>query len=406
MSRLTLILGGIFIAGVVIAIAISIPLIIRHTSKETEQKAVIVKPMDTFIQLLRSPDEQIGFPKGVSPRVLSFPKDHGPHLENRLEWWYYTGNLETESGRHFGYQLTFFRMALTPNPVQRESKWATNQMYMAHFALTDVKNKRFYASERKSRGAVGLAGAVAQPFEVWVENWSAIDGSQLPQIRPGIARAAGSSMHLSATEDGTAINLLLKEGKPVVLGGDNGRVIKSAEASMTSYYYSLSRMPTNGTIRVAGVTFQVKGLSWLDREWGNGLLGKDQVGWSWFALQLSDEREMMFYLLRGRGGRTDPFSRGVFVRIDGSIRLLTLDDVQIEVLDYWESPFGSRYPSGWQIYIPSEKLTLGIEPYLANQELDLSMGRYWEGAVKVEGTSHGQPISGNGYVELTGFSRE
>ncbi len=148
----------------------------------------------------------------------------------------------------------------------------------------------------------------------------------------------------------------------------------------------------------------MKGLSWLDREWGNGLLGKDQVGWSWFALQLSDGREVMFYLLRERDGSDSPFSRGVLVSGDGSSRPLTLSEIQIDVYDHWQSPTNeTRYPSRWRMHIPKEQLTLAIEPYVANQELNLSMGRYWEGAVKVEGTSHEQPIHGSGYVELTGF---
>lgn len=401
MSRPVLILGSVFLAAVVIVVSVSVW--VKGVKEKPEKEVILANSGDLFIKLLWPPDERLGFPKGAAPRPFSFPADHGPHLESRLEWWYYTGNLETESGRHFGYQLTFFRMALTPKPVSRDSKWATNQMYMSHFAFTDVEKKHFYAFERKSRGAAGLAGAQANPFFVWVENWSAIDGSQLPPIRPGIVRDEGSSMYLSATDDEVAINLLLRGGKPVVLGGDNGRVRKSAEADMASYSYSLTRMPTMGTIRVSGKTFQVEGLSWLDREWGNGLLGKDQVGWSWFALQLSDEREVMFYLLRERDGSASPFSRGVLVSGDGFFRPLTLDEIQIDVQDYWQSSLGSRYPSHWRMQLPREQLTLEINPYLADQELNLSMGRYWEGAVKVTGKNKGQPISGSGYVELTGF---
>ena len=114
-----------------------------------------------------------GFARALRPRVLSFPRDHGPHPEYRTEWWYYTGNVQTADGRHFGFQLTFFRSALAPQMAARESAWATAQVYMAHLALTDVETGRFYAFERFSRAALGLAGARAQPFAVWVEDWSA-----------------------------------------------------------------------------------------------------------------------------------------------------------------------------------------------------------------------------------------
>lgn len=402
MSRPVWISGLVCLAAVVIIVSVSV--LVKDTQKKDGKEAVKVNLGDIFIELLRRPDDSLGFPTGAAPYAFSFPADYGPHPESRLEWWYYTGNLDAGGGHHFGYQLTFFRMALAPKQVERESKWGTNQMYMAHFALTAVETKRFDAFERKSRGALGLAGAQAHPFSVWVENWSAVDGSQLPPLRPGIARAEGSSMYLSATDDDIAINLVLTPGKPVILHGEDGRVRKSAEADLVSYYYSLTRMPTTGTLRVAGKTFQVKGLSWLDREWGNGLLGKNQVGWSWFSLQLSDEREVMFYLLLERDGHDSPLSRGVLVSGDGSSRPLTLSEIQIDVYDQWQSPKDARsYPSRWRIHLPKEQLTLAIEPYVANQELNLSMGRYWEGAVKVSGTSNGQPIHGSGYVELTGF---
>ena len=399
MSRRILTLGSVFLAAVVIAILVSV------TAQDTpENEKSTPGKGNIFIKLLRDADIS-GFPKVLSPRAFSFPADHGPHPEHRLEWWYYTGNLETETGRHFGYQLTFFRMSLSPQPVKRVSKWGT-QAYLSHFALTDVENQRFYAFERKSRGAVGLAGAQAHPFGVWVENCFALDGSELPKIRPGVELAEGERMYLSATEDEVAIDLMLARGKAPVPVGDKGMSRKSEEAGNASYYYSLTRMPTTGTIRIAGKTFQVRGTSWLDREWGSSLLGKDQAGWDWFALQLDDEREVMFYLLRQCDGGASPFSRGVFVRADGSSCPLTLEDIQIDVLNHWQSPIsGTRYPARWRLHIPAEGLTLAIEPYLGDQELNLSMGWYWEGAVRVSGTNNGQPISGSGYVELTGFGK-
>ncbi len=238
MSRPVWISGLMFLAAVVLIVFVSV--LVRDTQKKDGTEAVKANSGDLFIELLRRPDDSLGFPKGAAPHTFSFPADHGPHPESRLEWWYYTGNLDARGGHHFGYQLTFFRMALTPKPVARESKWGTNQMYMAHFALTDVETKHFDAFERQSRGAIGLAGAGAHPFSVVAENRSAVDGSQLPPLRPGIAMAEGLSMYLSATDDDIAINLVLTHGKPVILGGEDGRVRKSAEADLVSYYYSLT----------------------------------------------------------------------------------------------------------------------------------------------------------------------
>lgn len=358
---------------------------------EKPKQTQAIESMPAFTDLLRG-DETLGFARALEPRPFSFPSDWGPHIEYRIEWWYVTGNLETENKRHFGYQLTFFRLALTPKPAQRESAWGTNQIYMAHFALTDVEAGQFYAFERFSRAALSLAGANAQPFEVWLENWSisGTDGAVLP-------------MQLGATQENVAVKLTLESAKNVALQGNKGLSNKSAEAGNASYYYSLTRMPTQGTIQIDGNSFEVKGLSWFDHEWSTSALGKDTVGWDWFSIQLDDGREIMFYLLRQQDGRASPASDGVLISTDGSTRRLTRDAVQIVVRSHWQSPLDeTRYPSRWRMDIESEGLSLDIKPYLANQELNLSV-RYWEGAVQVKGTSFGQPVSGNGYVELTGY---
>src|SRR5262245_3579329 len=151
-------------------------------------------------------DDVRGYARATAPRDFVFPLDHGPHPDFRTEWWYYTGNLRTREGRHFGFQLTFFRNALRSDPVARDSNWGTTQVYLAHFALTDTYRGRFLAFARSSREALGLAGARAQPFRVWVEDWSVEDdaSSALP-------------MRLRAAEAGAAIDLILESAKPVVL---------------------------------------------------------------------------------------------------------------------------------------------------------------------------------------------
>ena len=115
-----------------------------------------------------------GFAHVEQPREFRFPDDHGPHPDYRTEWWYYTGNLRSADGRRFGFQLTFFRSALRA-PAQRPeraSAWAAEQVYMAHFAVSDVAAGGFHEFERFNRGALGLAGAQAVPFRVWLEDWS------------------------------------------------------------------------------------------------------------------------------------------------------------------------------------------------------------------------------------------
>ena len=341
------------------------------------------------------PGDPTGFARATAPRRFSFPADLGPHPEFRTEWWYYTGNLETAAGRHFGFQLTFFRTALAPPAAgvpARASAWAASQLYLAHFALTDTAGRRFHAWSRLGREALGLAGARAIPFRVWLEDWSA--ASEAPD---------GLPVRLRAAQGDVAIDLVLASDKPVVLQGDHGLSRKGPEPGNASYYYSRSRMSARGSVRAGGEPLAVSGLAWMDREWSTSALGPDLVGWDWLALQLDDGRDVMVYRLRRRDGAVDLHSTGTLVAADGATRPLAADEVTLNARDHWTSPRSRvRYPSRWRLAIPGAGLSLEIIPRLADQELIVGT-RYWEGAVRVEGTAAGRPIAGRGYVELVGY---
>ena len=357
----------------------------------------LVQPSMSLAQALGG--DTTGFARADRPRVFTFPDDHGQHPAYRTEWWYYTGNLETKAGRHFGFQLTFFRTALRPEEALRDSRasaWSTRQVYMAHFALSDVASQQFHTFQRLSRAALELAGASAMPFRVWLEDWSG-EGQT----------ATALPMRLRAGQDDVWLDLTLTSDKPVVLQGDNGLSQKGRGEGNASYYYSLTRLQTSGVIRLGDEEFQVQGLSWMDREWSTSVLGDTLVGWDWFALQLSTGQELMFYQLRQAQGGSNVFSRGTLIEPDGTTQTLASDMVQIEVLETWRSPSpGAVYPAKWRLRIPSRDIDLTITPHMANQEMH-TLIRYWEGAVRVQGSQHGQrqhPITGHGYVELTGYS--
>jgi predicted secreted hydrolase len=326
-------------------------------------------------------------------RPLVFPPDQGPHPDFQTEWWYYTGNLDTPDGRHFGYQLTFFRRALLPpqEVIQRPSDWATNQIYMAHFALTDVAVNSYHAFERLERGAAGLAGAQSAPYTVWLEDWQ-------------VSQVSTDTYRLQAQQDGWALQLTLRDLKGFILQGDHGYSRKGPAPGQASYYYSQTRLPTQGVITSAGIEYPVSGSSWMDHEFSTSALGKDQAGWDWFALQLDDGSELMVYQLRRTDGGIDPFSSGRYVAPNDSVYPLARQDFHIQVEDYWTSPqTKARYPARWTVQVPGEGLVLDIEPFIADQELRLSYA-YWEGAVKFSGAHNGKPVSGSGYVELTGYA--
>jgi predicted secreted hydrolase len=326
---------------------------------------------------------------------LEFPRDLGAHEAYQTEWWYYTGNLENTAGRPFGYELTIFRRGLTPGLVQASvpssSKWRSNQVYFAHFTVSDIANQSFYPAERFSRGAAGLAGAQAQPYEVWLEDWS------MREVGP-------SQVQLQAKTDDVAIDLLLEQTLPPVLQGDRGYSIKGPEPGNASFYYSIVQQKTKGAVTIKDETFAVTGVSWKDHEYSTSALSAGTEGWDWFSLQFDDGSALMLYGLRQENGAAIAAqSSGTFVAANGATQHLNKEDWTVSVLNTWKSPQSATvYPAKWQIVIPKLDKTLTVTPAMPNQELNI-LTTYWEGAVEVSGQQAKQPIQGKGYVELTGY---
>ncbi len=370
-----------------LALVLTVILLLTGVWLLSRPPAATPEPIDLG-QLLGGAAEQ-GFERALKPRPFSFPEDHGPHLGFRNEWWYFTGNLETASGGRFGFQLVFFRNALAPGKATGDSRWRTQQAWMAHFAVTDVQADAFHAFERFNRGALDLAGARAKPFEVWLDDWR-------------VTEAAGR-WRLQAREQGVVLDLWLMSETDPLLQGEAGLSRKSAESGNASYYYSLPRLSAEGELKMGGQAHRVSGLAWLDREWSTSALSQDQAGWDWFSLQLGDGSDLMYYRLRRKDGSTDPFSAGSWRSALGRQVRLGPKDVQLESLDHWESPRGGRYPVRWRLTIPSLELALEVVPVIEQQELDLYV-RYWEGAVDARGVRASQPIEGRGYLELTGYA--
>jgi predicted secreted hydrolase len=352
-------------------------------------------PPPTQVTGLLGQQDAAGFAQVLAPRAFSFPQDHGPHPQFRQEWWYFTGNLDAADGERLGFELTFFRYALAPGaaaePAAGASAWRTDQLYMAHFAVTDVARGRFRSAQKLSRGALGLAGAQADPLRVWIDDWS--------------LTATASGWRLRAAGQGYALELDLTPAGAPVLNGEAGFSRKSDEPGAASYYYSLPRIAVRGQLRRDGEPLAVHGLAWCDREWGSGGLGARQVGWDWFALQLEDGTALMFYALRGRDGARDPHSAGTWIGTDGETRALKSGEVLLEVTGHWLGADRVRYPSGWRLRVPSLALEVTVQPVLADQELR-GTPRYWEGAVDVSGTRAGERLGGRGYAELVGYPQE
>ena len=335
-----------------------------------------------------------GFVLADGSRQLTFPDDFGAHEEFRTEWWYYTGNLQTPEGRHFGFELTIFRVGLQPPTVElpADSEWYDHSIYFAHFAVSDIAGEQFYAFERYARPGPGLAGAQADPYRVWVEDWS-------------IREQGSATYHLRAQQEDLSLDLTLTDEMGVVLHGEEGYSRKGKDAANASYYYSQPRLRAEGSIEVDGVPYPVNGLAWKDHEFSTSVLDEDQIGWDWFSLQFEDGSALMLFQLRERDGQLSESSSGTFITANGTPQPMQNSDFEVTVLDQWQSPHTQGvYPAAWEIRLRKPDCLLQVSPWMADQEIHFPAVTYWEGAVHFEGTCGETPASGNGYIELTGYA--
>lgn len=323
------------------------------------------------------------FEQASEQRELAFPADHGPRPEFQSEWWYFTGNVQAEE-RELAYQLTFFRRALDFDAPRLDSDWAARDAYMAHFALTDVRTGRFHAFERFERAALGLAGARAAPWSVWLRDWRASGDLDAGSVR------------LEARADGCAIDLELTADSALVLHGDRGFSRKGPAGAGASHYYSIPRWTTRGTLELDGLRHDVRGASWFDREFFTAALAPAQVGWDWFALRFDDGSALMLFHVRTAGASSG--RGGTWIAASGAARALRPEEFELEPLTTWQSPSSAAaYPVRWRVRLAEPALELLVEARTQNCELALGV-RYWEGPVRASGT-----LPGAGFMELTGY---
>jgi predicted secreted hydrolase len=340
------------------------------------------------LQAILGDDATEGFERATTVRAFTFPVDHGPHPAYRTEWWYLTGSLQDDQGQWYGVQFTAFRRALAPPATEpSHNPWRTPQVYLAHLALSDTTTDRHFDDQRMVRAHPQLAGARAQPFAVWVDGWTLASAGE-----------AFLPLQLKAHSMSFGIDLVMSEGKPIVLQGEQGLSRKSPQQA--SYYYSMTRLKTTGTLRVGERTFKVHGHTWLDREWSTSVLSNAQIGWNWFALQLHQGDDVMLFKLRRQDGSRDPYDSGVWVDPEGAYRVLQEEDFNLTPLHYWRDEHGVRWPIRWQLTFTEPPRSLVIEAAFPNQRMDTTLV-YWEGLVDV--LSAEARIIGRGYMELTGY---
>lgn len=329
-----------------------------------------------------------GFLVARPGHAFRFPADHGSHPGFRSEWWYYTGLLEDPGGRGYGFQLTFFRQASPPAAWKGNRHWQSDQLYLAHAALTDVAGRRFAYDERLNRGGL-LAGAAEGDLGLFNGAWS--------------AREDGGQQHLRFSVEGRSLALDLRPLSPPVVFGEGGVSRKGDDPTAASHYVTFPRMEAHGELGEGSRTTPLKGQVWMDHEWSSNQLSAGQVGWDWAGLRLRDGRSLMAYRIRRADGSADPWSTLTEVDAQGQVARSTRAWT-MTARGQWRSPrSGTTYPASMAIRAWGE--TWVLEPLLADQELRTRRSNgisYWEGACRVRDGAGAEV--GEGYLELTGYA--
>jgi predicted secreted hydrolase len=329
----------------------------------------------------------------VNP-VFDFPRDHGSHPGYRIEWWYITGHLCDDVAHRYGFQATFFRYAMVSNTSTAIEAFGTNQLYMAHMALTDVKQQKFYHEERLNRDGWD-ASARTEDLDLKNGNWS-------------LCRTEGETMELQASiQSDIQLQLTLEPTQSKVVFGKDGLSRKGADPSACSWYITFPRLKVSGVLGRNEDTLAVSGEAWMDHEISSSQLGHEQVGWDWLSARLNDGSEIMVYILRDTEGRPDPFSTLAWIDIDGRVHHVGPDRFSWSSDGSWTSPeTGAVYPIDVTLRgqrPDGEPFEFKVKPLLRGQELVGQLGgiSYWEGACDL--VEAGKPI-GEAYMELTGYS--
>lgn len=326
--------------------------------------------------------------KVVRGRELLFPRDHGSHPEFRVEWWYITGLVQ--SGQDvLGFQITFFR-ARPERQTENPSRYAPNQILIAHAALSDPRRRRLLHAQRIARAGFGLAQALEGRTAVWIDDW------RLEQ--------AGNGYRMHLPPDPFGYDFTLTRTQPPMLNGDAGYSRKGPRPESASYYYSVPHLAVSGTVVQDGRADRVTGKAWLDHEWSSSLLDERAQGWDWIGIHLDDGGALMAFRIRARDGAT--LWAGATLRDAAGVqRTYEPHEIAFEPVRTWQSPrTGARYPVDWRVTVGPAQYA--VRTLMEDQEQDARSTTgtvYWEGAVEV--LQQGRRV-GAGYLELTGYWRK
>jgi predicted secreted hydrolase len=317
-------------------------------------------------------------PKGS---LLTFPKDEGRHDGEPIEWWYTAGQLTAASGKTYSYMLTYFYYP------------ALSFDGFRILNITDDATGKFY-SETKPARYTSLSGSRldvhAAIYTGGDEEWMTkkdIEGNLVP-----------FEYSIKAASSDVSLDLDYKSLKRPLILGDSG-YLKEGNGSYT-YYYSQTRNEVSGKITVNGITENVTGTSWIDRQYGdfNPWTGEK---YEWFLLQLSNGMDINLWNIFTPDNRIpgDKKYRILSAYVNDSTQYTT-SDFKIERLGFnWMPDSQMCYSDKWRLTSEKNKINVVITTAHNNSEVQLPF-RFFEGATGISGTVNGVDVTGFGFAEL------
>jgi len=324
----------------------------------------------------------------VRKKKLEYPSVFYPVKNVPLEWWYFTGHLQSGKKR-FGFEFCFFKfhpqgLRIGPLPA---SIFRKEPYLVFHGTITDKENKNFTVYQ--DSGIIDKENI----------SYDSVD------ISLGRTR-----LRLSKNKfiiDAEWISLELIPIKKMIKHFEEGYAVMYKYPEHRTYYVTFPRLKVKGKILSNGKENNVTGQAWFDHQKTNMPHKTSLKGWDWFSVMLEDNTELMFFTLRNKKGMDHKFMGGSFIDKNSKKIDLKQNEVFIKHIKFWKSPkTGIIYPSGWIMEIPKLGIKLEIIPCMENQEVDAiktTPTSYWEGACDVSGTKNGKKIKGQSYVELVGY---
>jgi len=332
----------------------------------------------------------------ISFLSFKFPENHSFHSEYNLEWVYFVGHLKSETGATFGYELSFFRLALVDDKMNQKM-----EVYPVHFAISNPKEKTHLTFETRNRNIGGIAGYTQKSIFSGEYNFEIIAKNKFKIT----ARPKFKNTNLELTLDAI--------GEPLI-HGDKGLSIKSRKnPSARSYYYSYPRLNSFGTLTYEGKIYKIiSGDSWMDHEWSENKneeisFSSQNTSWDWICLMTEEGDDFISFgfqtdklqekeitgILRTASGQIHKFEK------EGEIKMSSLPS------GLWKSPTSKiKYPLSWKVEFPNGYWI--VKPIFNEQEFNgiNSTGIiYWEGMVEALGEIDGKKKKAKGYLELKGY---